>query len=102
MHMCAIVTFIHAHIITKQTLACQAQAQIVVCQRGYKKAPASMAGIQIKRKGYKGENLKMHHCQEGWQKNVHSVQSVYYDKNGSETLYISFQFYMVNNISSVA
>lgn len=62
MHMCAIVTFIHAHIITKQTLACQVQAQVVVCQLGYKKAPVSMAGIQTMRKGCKGEYLKTHDC----------------------------------------
>lgn len=47
--MHTILTFIHAHIITKQTLAGQAQAQ-VVCQLGYKKDPASLAGIQIMRK----------------------------------------------------
>ena len=50
-HMCAIVTFIHAHIITKQT--CQVQAQVVVSQLGYKKFPVSTAGIGIMRKGYK-------------------------------------------------
>lgn len=62
MHMCTIVRCIHAHIITKQTLAGQEQAQVVVCQLGYKKAAASMADIQSMTKGYKRKYLKMHDC----------------------------------------
>lgn len=49
--MSTIVTFIHAHIITKQTLAGRGQAEAVVCQLGYKKTPASRADSE---KGFKG------------------------------------------------
>lgn len=45
--MCAVVTFLHAHITTKQTPARQAEAEVVVFQLDYEKAPTSIAGVRL-------------------------------------------------------
>lgn len=58
MHMCSLVTFIQTYIITKQTPACQAQAEVVVCQLDYEKAPERMAGVQIWEKVTKVNNSR--------------------------------------------